>query len=123
MSDKDALVSYISHLTKRVEFNRYTDNGKALRQILDADDMPEETREKIMQVVNTYLGYQANPINPLWRTVNSWGQLTVFVALLPFATIGSLPELAGPVINSKEFNIDTFMRGFKEIAATIRNRD
>lgn len=121
--DKDALVSYISHLTKRVEFNRYTDNGKALRQILDADDMPEETREKIMQVINTYLGYQANPINPLWRTVNSWGQLTVFVALLPFATIGSLPELAGPVINSKEFNLDTFMRGFKEIAATIRNRD
>lgn len=123
VSDKDALVSYISHLTKRVEFNRFTDNGKALRQILDADDMPEETREKIMQVVNTYLGYQANPINPLWRTVNSWGQLTVFVALLPFATIGSLPELAGPVINSKEFNLDTFMRGFKEIAATIRNRD
>jgi hypothetical protein len=121
--DSDALVSYISHLTKRVEFNRYTDNGKALRQILNADDMPEETREKIMQVINTYLGYQANPINPLWRTINSWGQLTVFVALLPFATIGSLPELAGPVINSKEFNLDTFMTAFKQIAANIRDRD
>ena len=121
LDPKDALVSYISHITKRVEFNRYTDNGKALQTELGKLDA--EDREKAVQIINTYLGYQANPINPLWRKVNSWGQLAVFVALLPFATIGSLPELAGPVINSKEFNLDTFQRAFKEIAANIRDRD
>lgn len=121
LEPKDALVSYISHITKRVEFNRYTDNGKALQTELNKLDA--EDRAKAVQIVNTYLGYQANPINPLWRKVNSWGQLTVFVALLPFATIGSLPELAGPVINSKEFSLDTFQRAFKEIAANIRDRD
>jgi len=121
LDPKDALVSYISHITKRVEFNRYTDNGKALQAELGKLDA--EDREKAVQIINTYLGYQANPINPLWRKVNSWGQLAVFVALLPFATIGSLPELAGPVINSKEFNLDTFQRAFKEIAANIRDRD
>ena len=116
----DALVSYISHLTKRVEFNRATNNGAALREELDK--LSPEDREKTMQVINTYLGYQGNPISPLWRQVNSWAQLTVFTALLPFATIGSLPELAGPIINSKEFNLDTFQRAFKEIAANIKDR-
>ena len=121
LNPKDALVAYLSHVTKRVEFNRYTDNGATLQEELNKLD-PEE-RAKAMQIVNTYLGYQGNPISPLWRQVNSWGQLAVFVALLPFATIGSLPELAGPIINSKEFNLDTFQRAFKEIAANIKDRD
>ena len=44
------------------------------------------------------------------------------MTILPFATIASVPELAGPIINSKELNMDTFMTAFKQIGATIKNR-
>lgn len=121
MEPTDALVNYVSHIVKRVEFNRATNNGKDLEAELQKLD--EESREAAMQVINTYLGYQANPISPLWRQVNSWGQWIQFVTLLPLATIGSLPELAGPVINSKEFSLDTFHTAMKEIVATIRDRE
>ena len=121
MEPTDALVNYVSHIVKRVEFNRATNNGTDLEAELQKLD--DESREAAMQVINTYLGYQANPISPLWRQVNSWGQWLQFVTLLPLATIGSLPELAGPVINSKEFSLDTFNTAMKEIVATIRDRE
>ncbi len=121
MEPADALVNYVSHMVKRVEFNKATNNKADLDAELAKLD-PEE-RAAAMQVINTYLGYQANPISPFWRQVNSWGQWIQFVTLLPLATIGSLPELAGPVINSKEFSLDNFYTAMKEIVSTIRDRD
>jgi len=120
MEPADALVNYVSHMVKRVEFNKATNN----RADLDAElaKLDPEERAATMQVINTYLGYQANPISPFWRQVNSWGQWIQFVTLLPLATIGSLPELAGPVINSKEFSLDTFGLAMKELVSTIRDR-
>lgn len=120
MEPADALVNYVSHMVKRVEFNKATNNKADLDAELAKLD-PEE-RAAAMQVINTYLGYQANPISPFWRQVNSWGQWIQFVTLLPLATIGSLPELAGPVINSKEFSLDTFGLAMKELVSTIRDR-
>jgi hypothetical protein len=66
------------------------------------------------------LGYQKQPIAPWLRKLNSWGQFVQFITILPFATIASLPDLAGPVINHKDFS--GLWEGFKQIAATVKNR-
>lgn len=118
---QDAFVQYLRHIVKRVEWNKHTkdEDGKS---ILDAelDKLDPEDRAVAEEVISTYLGYQTKPLSPLWRKVNSYGQFLQFVTILPFAAIASLPELAGPVINSKEFG--GIVEGMKQVAATITNR-
>jgi hypothetical protein len=118
---QDAFVNYMRSVVKRVEFNKATKDADG-NSILDAElaKLSPEDQAVAREIIGTYLGYQANPLSPIWRKVNSWAQFTQFVTILPFATIASLPELAGPVIASKEFS--ALADGFKQIAATIRNR-
>lgn len=114
-----ALVTYLRHVTKRVEFNKATNNGAKLKEELAK--LSDEDRQVALEVINAYMGYQTQPIGPIWRKVNSIGQFVQFVSILPFATIASLPDLAGPIINSKEFSLHTFGMAMKEIAARIKN--
>ena len=118
---QDAFVNYMRSVVKRVEFNKATKDVDG-NSILDAElkKLSPEDQAVAREIIGTYLGYQTNPISPMWRKVNSWAQFIQFVTILPFATIASLPELAGPVIASKEFS--ALADGFKQIAATIRNR-
>lgn len=120
---QDAFVSYMRHIVKRVEWNTHTKDANGV-SILDAelDKLSEEDAAIAREIIGTYLGYQSKPLSPLWRKINSYGQFLQFVTILPFATIASIPELAGPIINSKELNMDTFMTAFKQIGATIKNR-
>jgi hypothetical protein len=117
----DALINYVRHVVKRVEFDRATKdaNGRSRLQEL-LGQLQAEDRALAEEIISTYLGYQANPLSPFWRKVNSWGQFIQFVTILPFATLASLTDLAGPVINSKEFAGVTM--GLKEIIRTIKNR-
>jgi hypothetical protein len=116
---EEALVSYLRHVAKRVEFNKATNNGLALKEELSK--LSEEDRAAAIEVLNAYMGYQSSPISPLWRKLNSYGQFLQFVTILPFATIASLTDLAGPVINSKEFSLHTFGMAMKQIADGLRN--
>lgn len=121
---QQAFVQYLRHVAKRVEFNNATKdaNGKSLfeEELAKLKERDPESEALVKEIVGTYLGYQSKPLSPMWRKVNSYGQFLQFVTILPFATIASLPELAGPIINSKEFSdIGT---AFKEIGATIKNR-
>ena len=120
---QDAFVTYLRHIVTRVEWNRHTKDATG-KDILtpELDKLTPEQREEAQQIINTYLGYQTSPLSPLWRKVNSYGQFLQFVTILPFATIASIPELAGPIINSKELGLDSFVTAFKEIGATIKNR-
>lgn len=117
----DSFVQYIRHVVKRVEWNKATKDAKGnniLEQRLEKLD--ENDRKVAEEIISAYLGYQREPLSPFWRKVNSYGQFLQFVTILPFATIASLPELAGPLINSKEFSDVT--TAFKAIGATITNR-
>lgn len=116
---EEALVSYLRHVAKRVEFNKATNNGLALKEELSK--LSEEDRAAALEVLNAYMGYQSSPISPLWRKLNSYGQFVQFVTILPFATIASLTDLAGPVINSKEFSLHTFGMAMKQMAEGLRN--
>lgn len=117
-----AIASYMRNVAKRVEWQKATRNKAGVSMLpeilnsLDAQD--RATAEKI---IKTYLGHQDNALSPWMRTVNSWGQLLQFVTILPFATIASFPELAGPILNFKGFS--GFQAAGREIISQFRNRD
>lgn len=123
LEDPDvALMRYTSNMVKRVEWNRNTkdDFGNSIYEE-ELKKLDPKAQEEVQKIVHKYLGYQDAPLSPMWRAINSWGSVLQVVAILPLATLGSLPELAGPVIASKEFSSVT--TGMKEIVKTIRNRD
>ena len=123
LEDPDvALMKYTANMVKRVEWNRNTkdDFGNSIYEE-ELKKLSPKAREEVEKIVHKYLGYQDAPLSPMWRAINSWGSVLQIFAILPLATLGSLPELAGPVIASKEFSAVTV--GMKEIVRTIRNRD
>lgn len=113
-----AFVDYMRHVIKRVEFNKATGGPEQLQKRLAK--LSAEDRKTAEDVIASYLGYQKEPLAPWMRKLNSWGQFIQFVSILPFATIASLPDLAGPIINHKDFS--GLWTGFKQIAATVKNR-
>ncbi len=110
----DSLLEYLHSTIKRVEWNAYTKDA-AGNDLLgpELDKLPPEMRAKAFDVIHTYLGYQNEPLSPLWRKVNSYGQFLQIITILPFAAIASIPELAGPLIVSKDFA--AFKAGFVEL--------
>ena len=126
----DAFQSYVKSIVKRVEFDRHTKGdanyytsptyqGDSKLEMLMSKLTPED-RAQVRQVLDTYMGYR-EPLTPFWRKLNSWGQFLQFITILPFATIASLTDLAGPMIASREFGGITM--GIKEIIASIKNRE
>ena len=123
LEDSDvALLRYTNHIVKRVEWNKHTkdDQGNSIYEE-ELAKLPLREREEVKKIVHKYLGYNTSPLSPMWRAINSWGSVLQVFAILPLATLGSLPELAGPVIASKEFS--SLSVGMKEIFNTIKNRE
>lgn len=112
----DALQVYLNQLTKRVEWNRATkaaDGTEMLQPLLDG--LEDENRKEAMGVINAYLGYGNQTMDPFWRKTQSYLAAAQYTLLLPLAVIGSLPELAGPIINSKDFSsLEYAFRTMKE---------
>ena len=123
LEDPDvALMRYTSNMVKRVEWDRNTkDSAGTSIYEEELKKLSPEARKEVELIVHKYLGYTDKPLGPVWRAINSWGSFLQIVAILPLATLGSLPELAGPVIASKEFGAVTL--GMKEIVKTVRNRE
>ena len=122
MEDSDvAILRYVNHITKRVEWNRHTKDAGG-NSIFEEEfrKLNKQQQQEVKEIVDSYFGYNTKPIGPVWRTVNSVGTVVQIFAVLPFAVLGSIPELAGPVIASKEFGAT--MIGMKEIVNTIRDR-
>jgi len=111
---------YVRHTVKRVEFDRATldDEGNSKLEA-QLNTLNPEDKARVTELVEMYLGYRP-PLSPHMRTLNSWGQLIQIVLILPFALIGSLTDLAGPLINSREFA--AFGMALKELVSTFNNR-
>lgn len=120
---RESLINYVRHVVTRVEWNTSTKDANGVDMLgPELAKLSDKDRAEAEAVIATYLGYQSKPIGPVWRKVNSYGQFLQFVTILPFATLASLPELAGPIINSKELDFQTFATAMKEIGASIKNR-
>jgi len=115
-----ALEKYLRSLAYRIEWNRHTKDAKGVDRLKPLlDDLSEEDRAVAVEVINSYLGYN-RPMDESFKKVSSWLQTMVAIAFLPFTVFASLSDLAGPLINSKEFgtNWNTFGNAFHEIMAT-----
>jgi len=117
-----ATLKYLGNIIKRVEWNRNTkdDAGYSIYEEELAKLSPAAQKEAKM-IVEKYLGYNTKPLPETWKNIQSALILMQIVAILPLAVLGSLPELAGPVIASKEFSAVAV--GMKEIINTIKNPD
>ena len=117
-----AFFEYLRHAVKRVEFDRQVldDSGNNLLEA-ELNRLNPEDKAQAEEIIEMYLGYRSSHMSPMWRKLSSWAQFAQFILLLPFATLGSLTDIAGPVIASKEFGSVT--TGLKEIVSTFRSRD
>ena len=117
-----ALIRYIRHQAIRNEFLR---NTRAMdgTDLLTAElnKLRPKDRAKAVQIIERYLGYTKTPLNPTLQKVNSYLQLFNWVTLLPLATISSITEMGGAIVNTKDFN--GFEMALKSISANIKNRD
>jgi hypothetical protein len=118
---QQAMTQYIRHVVKRVEFAKATRDEKGRDKLgPELNKLNPEDRAEAVNIINTYLGYNSKPLNPAFRKVSSWAQFIQMATLLPLATLSSFPELAGAIVNTKEFGGVTM--AMKEMAKTINFR-
>ena len=110
----EAFKLYQRQLVRRIEWNKATKNergGDILTPLLDG--LEPKDRQYALDIINSYLGYGFEPMSERRRRIQSFLLASQYTILLPLAAIGSLPELAGPIINSKEFS--GFEMAFRQI--------
>lgn len=118
---QQAMTQYIRHVVKRVEFAKATRDEKGKDKLgPELRSLNPEDRAEAVNIINTYLGYNSKPLNPAFRKVSSWAQFIQMATLLPLATLSSFPELAGAIVNTKEFGGVTM--AMKEMVNTINSR-
>lgn len=117
-----ALIRYIRHQAIRNEFLRHTRNidGKDLLEP-ELNKLNPADRQKVTDMIERYLGYTKTPLNPKLQKVNSYMQLFNWVTILPLATFGSIPEIGGAFLNTREFN--GFAMGLEAIKKQVSNRE
>ena len=116
----EALQEYIRDQSTRNEFLRATrapDGTDLLQQELDK--LSPVDREEVVAMLERHMGYSRKPLGPKLRAANSWMQLFQWVTLLPLATVSSITELGGAVLNGKDF--DAFGMAWKAMKETIQN--
>jgi len=116
-----ALMSYLDNVTKRVEWNRATKAKDGTDKLAAAlKNLPPQERERAEAVLNAYLG-NVTHLSPFWRSVNSYVQAINLVTLLPFAAFASIPDFAGSIVQTKEFNGFTMFA--KEVVSQYKDRE
>ena len=116
-----ALMTYIDNITKRVEWNRATKDANGVDKLQPLlDDLGPVAKENVESVLNAYLG-NVTHLSPFWRKTNSYIATMNLVTLLPFATLASLPDFAGSIVQTKEFK--GFGMFMKEVVNQIQDQE
>jgi len=96
-----ALQKYIDSTVKRVELNK-RGGSKRIEELLSQIEDPKQ-RELAEKAVMAMLG-KVTPISSgMFRGANQIGLAFNVTTLLTFATFASFPDLAGPILRSKDF--------------------
>ena len=114
----EAFKLYQRQLVRRIEWNKATKNERG-QDILTPllNQLAPKDKQYALDIINSYLGYGFEPMSERRRRIQSFLLASQYTILLPLAAIGSLPELAGPIINSKEFS--GFEMAFRQIKDRI----
>ena len=116
-----ALMSYVDNITKRVEWNRATKDASGKDKLGPMlKGMTKAQRANVESVLNAYVG-NVTHLSPFWRKTNSYLATLNLVTLLPFATLASVPDFAGAIVQTKEFN--GFGMALKQIMSTIKDKE
>ena len=132
-----ALLKYARHIAIRTEFLKATRDA-------DGNDILVEELKKLnnseydeaVRIIERHLGYNVHPF-PKWMTNLTFGKLTQkelvtlnssiqlfnWVTILPLVTIGSLSEMGGAILNSKELDWNTFQTAWNVMKDTLRNQE
>lgn len=124
LKDPDvALTTYLRQIAKRVEWNKATKDETGTSKLLPMlNQLDAKDRALAEKIISVYLGHQTKEVAPWLRKLNSYGQFLQFVTILPFSTIASIPELAGPILNFKDFG--GFQAAFQELHSQFKgNRE
>jgi hypothetical protein len=106
-----AILEYLRDVTRQVELQK-RGGGRRIKQLIDA--LPEEERGHAKEAVNAMLG-RIDPIRfNMWRNIND-GMLTLNVlTLLGMAVFASVPDAAGPVLRSRDFELKTIVKNITQ---------
>jgi len=107
-------------LTKLAEGETEVAGWRAMEILLSRIE-DDASREGARKAIEAQLGKVGMNMSPVMRQLNSWALLGNMVTLLTFAAIASLPDLAGPVLRSKDMN-DKFGTIVEQLQYTIKNK-
>ena len=115
MAPEVALQRYIDDTVKRYQLEKR--GGAAALDALIKEIPDKKQREYAIEAVNAMLG-KVSPIDSAtFRNINQVGLMFNVVTLLTFATFASFPDLAGPILRSKE--LGSLRRSFSVVMDII----
>jgi len=107
-------------LTRLAEGETEVAGWRAMEVLLSRIE-DDAKREGARKAIEAQLGKVGMNMSPVMRQINSWALLGNMVTLLTFAAIASLPDLAGPILRSKDMN-DKFGTIVEQLQYTIKNK-
>lgn len=107
-------------LTRLAEGETEVAGWRAMEVLLSRIE-DDANREGARKAIEAQLGKVGMNMSPVMRQINSWALLGNMVTLLTFAAIASLPDLAGPILRSKDMN-DKFGTIVEQLQYTIKNK-
>jgi len=113
-----AVRKYIQNTIKKSELNK---RGGALKLNELIKELPKNKQKHAEDAVLAMLGKVNPEMGSLLKGVNNVGVTLNVLTLLSFAVFASAPDLAGPILRSKEFSKSNFANFGKEIANYFKN--
>ena len=98
---EEAIRKYFDTSIKRTEFER-RGGAERVQEALNLIKDPVD-RARAEETVQSLLGKSDRILHPMFRKAQSAVLTWNIITLLTFATLASLPDLAGPVLRSKDF--------------------
>lgn len=102
-----AILEYLRDITRQVELQK-RGGGRRIKQLID--QLPAEEQGHAKDAVNAMLG-RIDPIrHSAWRHINDGVLFTNVITLLGMAVFASVPDSAGPILRSREFDLRTITK-------------
>ena len=106
-----AIIEYVRNMARRSEFKR---RGGAKRLKTLIDQLPKEEQSLAKEAVQAMMGKMSPIEHNMWRNISD-GVTTVNVfSILGLAVFASLPDGAGPIIRSKQFELSTIIKNITQ---------
>lgn len=114
---EDPAIATRKYLTNSIRRSEYNKRGGAKLVADLVSQLPENERGHAIDAIDALLGRTTPRLGANFRFINSWALVANLVTMLAFTVFASLPDLAGPILRSKEFNRDTFKGAFSIITS------